>query len=388
MKRILTALAALALVAGSARPGARRHARRHPLARHACASACRSAASRSASATPRTTRSATTSTSPTLLAEKLGVPVEFTDVSGDARISMLVSGQLDIVVANTSATLERAKTRQLHHPLQPRRPARHRAEGFRHQRRSKDLAGKKVVVGRGTTGETFIKKAVPNAELVYVDQFAPDGVLQLQQKRVDAAIEDSSLLDYLATKNPSLVTLPGLYSNDPISIAVAKGDPEFVRWLDMFVSDYIQSGAYEANYKKWWGENRQPAGAEPAAGKLEGRLRGGLFQFRMSAREHEARRDSDRRLARREAVGIGDEPHHLPHIVRLVVADGGDRIGVEIGQRQVVEAVEPEAGRPVVRESPRGRHRGCPSPWRRTCRRPHPDNRRRSGSTRRHGRWR
>ncbi|MCH3765204.1 transporter substrate-binding domain-containing protein, partial [Campylobacter coli] len=46
----------------------------------------------------------------TMLAAKLGVPVEFTDVSGDARVSMLVSGQLDIVVANTSATLERAKT--------------------------------------------------------------------------------------------------------------------------------------------------------------------------------------------------------------------------------------------------------------------------------------
>ena len=45
-----------------------------------------------------------------MLADKLGVPVEFTDVSGDARISMLVSGQLDIVVANTSATLERAKS--------------------------------------------------------------------------------------------------------------------------------------------------------------------------------------------------------------------------------------------------------------------------------------
>ena len=45
-----------------------------------------------------------------MIAEKLGLPVEFTDVSGDARISMLVSGQLDIVVANTSATLKRAES--------------------------------------------------------------------------------------------------------------------------------------------------------------------------------------------------------------------------------------------------------------------------------------
>lgn len=196
------------------------------------------------------------------LGEKLGVPVELTDVSGDARISMLVSGQLDIVVANTSATLERAKTVNFSIPYN-RAGLRVIVQKDSGITKLEDLAGKKIVVGRGTTGETFIKKAVPTAELVYVDQFAPDGVLQLTQKRVDAAIEDSSLLDYLATKNPTLVTLPGLFSNDPIGIAVAKGDPEFVRWIDMFVSDYIQSGAYEANYKKWWGETANPPALTP-----------------------------------------------------------------------------------------------------------------------------
>jgi ABC-type amino acid transport substrate-binding protein len=196
------------------------------------------------------------------LAEKIGVPVEFTDVSGDARISMLVSGQIDVAIANTSATLERAKVVDFSIPYN-RAGLRVIVQKDAGIKDLKDLAGKKVVVGRGTTGETFLKTAVPDAQLVYVDQFAPDGVLQLQQKRVDAAIEDSSLLDYLATKNPSLVTLPGLYSNDPIGIAVAKGDPEFVRWLDMFVSDYIQSGAYQANYKKWWGPESNPPALNP-----------------------------------------------------------------------------------------------------------------------------
>jgi len=36
-----------------------------------------------------------------------------------------------------------------------------------------------------------------------------------------------------------------------------------VRWLDMFVSDYIQSGAYEANYKKWWGKTANPPTLNP-----------------------------------------------------------------------------------------------------------------------------
>ena len=261
MKRILTAFAALALVAGMAVPvlaGALDDIRSRGTVRIGVSLGGEPIGFRDAQNNPVGYDVDVANR----LAEKLGVPVELTDVSGDARISMLVSGQLDIVVANTSATLERAKSVNFSIPYN-RAGLRIIVQKDSGITKLEDLAGKKIVVGRGTTGEIFIKKAVPTAELVYVDQFAPDGVLQLQQKRVDAAIEDSSLLDYLATKTPSLVTLPGLYSNDPISIAVAKGDVEFVRWLDMFVSDYIQSGAYEANYKKWWGETANPPALQP-----------------------------------------------------------------------------------------------------------------------------
>ena len=198
----------------------------------------------------------------TQLAEAIGVPVKFTDVSGDARISMLVSGQLDIVVANTSATLPRARSVSFSIPYN-RAGLRVIAQKDAGIASLEDLDGKKVVVGRGTTGEAFIKRTVPGAELVYTDTFSPDGVLLLRQKRVDAGIEDSSLLDYLATNEDSLVTVPGLYSNDPIGIAIAQGDPDFQRWIDMWVSGYIQSGAYETNYKKWWGEDANPPKLNP-----------------------------------------------------------------------------------------------------------------------------
>jgi polar amino acid transport system substrate-binding protein len=193
----------------------------------------------------------------TMLAETIGVPVKFVDVSGDARVSMIVSGQLDIVVANTSATLPRARSVSFSIPYN-RAGLRVIAQKDSGIANLKDLAGKKVVVGRGTTGEAFLKREVPEAELVYTDTFSPDGVLLLKQRRVDAGIEDSSLLDYLAAKEDSLVTVPGLHSNDPIGIAIAQGDPDFQRWIDMWVSNYIQSGAYEANYKKWWGADANP----------------------------------------------------------------------------------------------------------------------------------
>ncbi|KMW60481.1 ABC transporter, substrate binding protein [Candidatus Rhodobacter oscarellae] len=193
----------------------------------------------------------------TMLAEALGVTPEFTDVSGDARVSMLVADQLDLVVANTSATLPRAKSVAFSIPYN-RAGLRVIAQADSGISSLADLDGKKVVVGRGTTGEAFLKREVPGAELVYTDTFSPDGVLLLRQKRVDAGIEDSSLLDYLATNEDSLVTVPGLHSNDPIGIAIAHGDGDFLRWVDMFVSSYIQSGAYESNYKKWWGADANP----------------------------------------------------------------------------------------------------------------------------------
>ena len=48
--------------------------------------------------------------------------------------------------------------------------------------------------------------------------------------------------------------MPDIYTSDPIAIGVAKGDPEFLRYLDMFVSFYISSGAYQENYTRWFGQ--------------------------------------------------------------------------------------------------------------------------------------
>jgi polar amino acid transport system substrate-binding protein len=196
------------------------------------------------------------------LAAKLGVPVRFSDVSSDARISMLMSKQLDLVVANVSITPQRARVVDFSIPYNVA-GLRVIAQESAHVRTLGDLNGKRVVVGRGTTADAFLKKSAPQAQFVYTDNFAPDGVLLLQQKRVDAGIEDSSLLDYLASKNDQLETLPTLYGNTPIGIAMAKGDPALLQFVNGFVTDYIRSGAYAANYKKWWGNKAVPPALAP-----------------------------------------------------------------------------------------------------------------------------
>jgi len=54
------------------------------------------------------------------LADALKVKLEITGVSGAVRITMLQSGQIDVVIANMTATLERAKAVDFSIPISSR----------------------------------------------------------------------------------------------------------------------------------------------------------------------------------------------------------------------------------------------------------------------------
>jgi polar amino acid transport system substrate-binding protein len=39
---------------------------------------------------------------------------------------------------------------------------------------------------------------------------------------------------------------------------MAKGDPALLQFVNGFVASYVTSGAYAANYRKWWGGKAVP----------------------------------------------------------------------------------------------------------------------------------
>lgn len=189
------------------------------------------------------------------MADILGVKLEITDVDGETRIPALTSGRVDIVFANMTGNLERAKSIDFSMPylkagikMMVRKDSKYKVV--------QDLNAKTIKVGvaRGTTGEDLAKKFAPNAQLVYVSNFT-DQILLLKQKKVDAVFEDSTLIDFTAGQSKGeLIALPKMYTSDPICIGMPKGDMEFVRWVDMFVSWMISSGWQKETYIKWWGQ--------------------------------------------------------------------------------------------------------------------------------------
>lgn len=186
-----------------------------------------------------------------LIADALGVELNIVEVTGSNRIPMLQSGNVDIVVANMTASLERAKALDFTIPYL-RTGIKLLVQDGSDVETIQDLDGRKVAVGRGGTGEILVQDLAPGAELVYVDAFT-NAVLLLQQGRVDATVEDGTLVDFVAGQNDGLTARPRLYTSDPIGIGVRKGELELLRWLDMFVSQFISTGAQPELYEKWWG---------------------------------------------------------------------------------------------------------------------------------------
>ena len=190
----------------------------------------------------------------TRMAEILGVEVEFVDVDGDTRISALVSGRVDVVFANMTGNLARAQIINFSMPyLRTGIKMLVRAGSTYYDLEDLNDPSVRIVVGRGSTGEDMALEHAPNAEIIYVPNFT-DQVLQLTQGRADVAFEDNTLVDYAAGQsNGALIARDKMYTSDPICVGVPKGDPDFLRWVDMFVSWQISQGFQAATYEKWWG---------------------------------------------------------------------------------------------------------------------------------------
>ena len=188
------------------------------------------------------------------LGETLGVKVEFVEVNGENRISAVTSGRVDVIFANITGNLERAKTINFSMP--------YLRTGIKMATR-KGLEGVDVVadlnkpeytvaVASGSTGEQLVLEMAPNCNISYVASFA-DQCLALQEGKADAIFEDGTSIDYMCGQNDYMIAESMVYTSDPICIGYAKGDADFARYLDMFVSYMITSEWQKDTYYKWFG---------------------------------------------------------------------------------------------------------------------------------------
>lgn len=192
------------------------------------------------------------------MGEALGVKVEFVTVNGETRIPALTSGRIDVMLCNTTGNVERAKTVDFTIPyvvtgLKLLTAANSKYTSLE-EMNSPDV---KIALNRGTTMEALIDNLCPQAEKVYVTTFS-EQLLLVEQGKVDGTLEDATVIDYAAMNSDGKLAAQVQYTSDPLCFGVRKGDLEFVRWLDMFISWQITQGWQAETYRKWWGTDPEP----------------------------------------------------------------------------------------------------------------------------------
>lgn len=157
--------------------------------------------------------------------------VEFVLVDAASRVAFLESNKVDIIMANFTVTEERKEKVDFANPymkvslgaVSPESDSINSIE---------DLEGKKVIVAKGTTAETYLTKNHPELELLKFEQYT-EIFEALKDGRGAAIINDNTEVIAWANQNPGFVVgIPSLGSQDTIAPAVKKGDKELLDWIN------------------------------------------------------------------------------------------------------------------------------------------------------------
>lgn len=183
--------------------------------------------------------------------------VEFVLVDAASRVAYLESKKVDIIMANFTVTDERKEKVDFANPYMKVSLGIVSPDGAVITS-ADEMKGKKIIVAKGTTAQTFMTKEYPDVELIKFDQYSE--IFQaLKDKRGDAILSDNTEVIAWAKENPGFtVGVPSLGSQDTIAPAVTKGNTELLEWinkeLETIGKENFIHQAYDATLKSVYGD--------------------------------------------------------------------------------------------------------------------------------------
>lgn len=184
--------------------------------------------------------------------------VEFVLVDAASRVAYLESNKVDIIMANFTVTDERKQKVDFTNPYM--KVSLGIVSPYSDKITSIDqLKGKKVIVAKGTTAETFLTKNYPDIELLKFEQYT-EIFEALKDKRGAAIVNDNTEVIAWAKENPGFtVGVPSLGGQDTIAPAVAKGNKELLDWINNELTtlgkEKFVHKAYEETLKSIYGDS-------------------------------------------------------------------------------------------------------------------------------------
>ncbi len=181
--------------------------------------------------------------------EYLGLEVEITDIEFDAIITSVSSGKADIGIAGMTVTEDRLKNVDFSDTYATGKQVIIAAKDSGISGVA-DLAGKKVGVQTGTTGDIY---ASDDDTIGAVEQFnsGTEAVLALSQGKVDAVIIDNEPAKKYIEKYEDLVIIDEEYTYEEYAMCFAKGNTELVAKVNEALKALKENGELQKIIDKY-----------------------------------------------------------------------------------------------------------------------------------------
>lgn len=191
------------------------------------------------------------------LAAALGVEAEIVETPFPERIPALMSGRVDVGVASTSDTLERAKTVGMTIPYFAFQMAvtANDASGIKS---FEDMKGKTVGATAGTYEAIALEEQVKEwgTGTFRPYQTQADVFLALSQGQLDATVSTSTV----AQANVKTGNFPGIsvvgqapFDTDYVALFAMREEYGLLNFLNLFINQQVRTGRYAELYEKWVG---------------------------------------------------------------------------------------------------------------------------------------
>ncbi|PLS25835.1 cysteine ABC transporter substrate-binding protein [Bifidobacterium imperatoris] len=183
------------------------------------------------------------------LAKDLGVDVEYTSVDPAARVDVLTSNKVDLVLANFTVTDERAEKVDFAKPYMKVALGVVSPENAQITDVSQ-LDGKTLIIAKGTTAETWFEKNAPNVTLQKYDQYA-DAYNALLDGRGDAfSTDNTEVLAWAKANKGFKVGITHLGDDDTIAPAVQKGNKELLDFVNEEIAKLGEENFFHKDYEQ------------------------------------------------------------------------------------------------------------------------------------------
>ncbi|MFR2776103.1 MAG: cysteine ABC transporter substrate-binding protein [Anaerostipes sp.] len=183
------------------------------------------------------------------LAKDLGVKVKYVPVEAASRVEYLVTGKVDIILANFTVTDERKE--QVDFALPYMKVALGVVSPKKNLITTADqLNGKTLIVSKGTTAETYFTKEYPKVKQLKFDQYS-EAFNALADGRGDALSTDNTEVLAWALENKGFeVGIESLGNTDTIAPAVQKGNKELLNWINKEIKSLGKEKFFHKNYEE------------------------------------------------------------------------------------------------------------------------------------------